>query len=186
MTLRGHRRKLLHHHGKSRPAGCVSLPEPAFTWQSFPCDSAVHVNETTTTAGVITQWIWHWGDGSDPDTLLQGENPDISHVYEQAGSCEVTLEVQNSNGCVDMFSQEVYREPCGGGRESRYKAIRCATAMSWSLPTARRYRVLLNHGRRTSAMGTTVEPQHFISRESLTHSRILGAYEVTLTVRAMY
>jgi PKD repeat protein len=88
-----------------------ALPEPDFTWQSYPCDSAVYVSDATTTAGVITQWIWHWGDGSS-DVIAQGEDPDISHVYEQAGSYEVTLEVQNSNGCVNTFSQQVYREPC--------------------------------------------------------------------------
>lgn len=89
-----------------------ALPEVNFTSQSYPCDSSVYFNDLTTTQGEIMQWIWHWGDGTENDTIENGENPDIAHQYENAGYYDVMLEVVNAAGCYNALTKSVFREPC--------------------------------------------------------------------------
>ncbi|MCF8232138.1 MAG: PKD domain-containing protein, partial [Bacteroidales bacterium] len=89
-----------------------ALPEADFNYQSYACDSNVYISDQTTTPGEITEWIWHWGDGSVPDTVNAPDSPNISHFYEESGEYEVILEVFNNNGCYDVDTGMVFREPC--------------------------------------------------------------------------
>lgn len=48
----------------------------------------------------IAQWEWHFGDGSLPSTL---QNP--SHIYNFAGTFDVTLIITHSDGCQDSITK---------------------------------------------------------------------------------
>lgn len=49
----------------------------------------------------IAQWEWHFGDVSQPSTL---QNP--SHIYNYAGTFDVTLIVTHSDGCQDSVTKQ--------------------------------------------------------------------------------
>lgn len=52
--------------------------------------------------GVITKWEWDFGDGSNATV----QHP--HHVYESGGFFNISLRVQNSNGCIRTLSREKY------------------------------------------------------------------------------
>ena len=57
---------------------------------------------TSTTAGQgISIYQWNFGDNQT------GTGPTTSHTYAQAGTYQVTLEVQTSSGCTDLVTQTV-------------------------------------------------------------------------------
>lgn len=84
------------------------LPVAAFTASTANCaGAAVAFNDLSTTqTGTLATWIWHFGDGTG-DTVDFPENPDVEHVYNNAGSFLVTLDVITSNGCFNTISQVV-------------------------------------------------------------------------------
>ncbi|MEA3505202.1 MAG: PKD domain-containing protein [Bacteroidota bacterium] len=89
------------------------LPEPAFSYNSYLCDSTVYFkNESIGNGATIIEWVWSYGDGSLNDTILASGNPDVNHVYNDPGEYEVILQVTNGNGCVNIFSDTIFREPC--------------------------------------------------------------------------
>lgn len=71
--------------------------------QQFP---TTFTDQSVANGGIISAWIWHFGDGSPADTR---QNP--THVYQQAGQYTVRLIVTNSQGCRDTTSQEVIVKP---------------------------------------------------------------------------
>ncbi len=49
-----------------------------------------------------SEWLWDFGDGHQSTE----QNP--VHIYQQFPESDVTLEVKNSNGCTQAFTQPVY------------------------------------------------------------------------------
>ncbi|MEZ5012668.1 MAG: PKD domain-containing protein [Chitinophagales bacterium] len=65
----------------------------------------MHFDDMSTSMyGTITDWQWNFGDGTESDT----EDPD--HVYVEPGTYNVTLQVKNSYGCTENYSQSVHVE----------------------------------------------------------------------------
>lgn len=65
------------------------------------CDSlAVSFNDLTTPPNSVTDWLWDFGDGN---TSTQ-ENP--THVYETAGSYDVSLTITDLGGCTNVIEFE--------------------------------------------------------------------------------
>ncbi len=80
------------------------VPKPAITFSANAtesCKAPFTVNFTNTTAGV-TVLGWNFGDGTS------STQPNPSHTYTQFGSYNVTLKVQNTNGCIDSLTQAAY------------------------------------------------------------------------------
>ncbi len=48
--------------------------------------------------------IWNWGDGSDPETTVQGS---ATHVFPDTGLYYVTLTLQNSRGGTASITKPV-------------------------------------------------------------------------------
>ncbi len=48
-------------------------------------------------AGIITSWHWDFGDGNTT-TVLEGEEPNVTHAYAQAGTYSVVLNATDSVG----------------------------------------------------------------------------------------
>lgn len=53
-----------------------------------------------TVYGKIDKWIWNYGDGTDNDTIQFPDQPNVAHLYNAAGTFNVTLTVANSFGCL--------------------------------------------------------------------------------------
>ncbi|QQL50238.1 PKD domain-containing protein [Mucilaginibacter ginkgonis] len=69
-------------------------PTASFTYAAATClKDAVLFTDNSTSASIITAWMWDFGDGQT--SVLQ--NP--SHVYSVAGNYLVKLTVVNSAGC---------------------------------------------------------------------------------------
>ncbi len=88
------------------------VPDPAFSYNSYSCDSNVYMVDETTPSDEISTWIWRWGDGSPNDTINAPFSPDISHQYVEPGDYPVSLTVINDDGCSNTVSDSVYRKPC--------------------------------------------------------------------------
>ncbi len=89
---------------KSVPAVITIVPNPpaAFTVnQQSTCDQNHIFDFTCTTPGAIS-WEWNFGDGNT-STL---QNP--SHVYGVQGNFNITLIVNNANGCTDTLVEPGY------------------------------------------------------------------------------
>jgi PKD repeat protein len=91
-----------------------SLPAPAFSVISLPCDSVIHFRDSTLNSGsTIASWEWNFGDGSPvvtiPGTFGSG---DTSHIYLAQGVYPVTLKVTNSFGCFDTIMKSAELFPC--------------------------------------------------------------------------
>jgi len=68
-------------------------------------------NLSSTENGYITRWVWTYGDGTPADTIYFPNDPNVAHTYANQGIFEVTLNVTNSFGCENTFSQEVTVTP---------------------------------------------------------------------------
>jgi PKD repeat protein len=55
---------------------------------------------STTPEGILTTWVWDFGDGSPLLTVSNG-NP-VTHIYTAWGAYDVKLKVVTSNGCVSL------------------------------------------------------------------------------------
>jgi gliding motility-associated-like protein len=74
-----------------RPVSAFSVPLVC------PGDTSNFTDLSTTSSGVILDWIWNFGDGSAVDYGTQ--NP--SHAYPTTGTYSVSLIVMNTQGCYD-------------------------------------------------------------------------------------
>jgi PKD repeat protein len=63
-----------------------------------PCHTVHFQNQTTAGESSITEYVWNWGDGSQPVSLPPGVL-DTSHCYNTPGAYAVTLVVKDSNTC---------------------------------------------------------------------------------------
>ncbi|MEQ1552999.1 MAG: PKD domain-containing protein [Ferruginibacter sp.] len=70
-----------------------------FTTLGNKCEqnATVFHNETTQGAGIITNWVYNWGDGSPLQTVTTGA--DITHFYALANTYNVTLTLITDYGC---------------------------------------------------------------------------------------
>ena len=93
-------------------AGCtsISVTKPRASLTAYPNEitSGEAVNfdarETTTSEGVITNFIWDFGDGNQSETLVGF----TSHVYNQPGQYSITVTVTNSEGGVDSMTTDIF------------------------------------------------------------------------------
>ncbi|MBU2651846.1 MAG: PKD domain-containing protein [Bacteroidetes bacterium] len=93
-------------------------PNASFTYSSPTCTGfgIDFYNLSTTPTGYINTWHWYFGDGTDT-LILFPDNPDVSHIYDIAGSYVVSLAVTNSTGCIDSTVSEVI---VGQGPEANF------------------------------------------------------------------
>lgn len=96
----------------SLPVKVFSLPRPAVIPDFISGCEVLPINfrdTSTDVDGIITGWIWDFGDGGS-DTI---QHP--SHVYEVRGVYDVSLQIISSTGCINdsLFSSliSVYPEP---------------------------------------------------------------------------
>src|ERR1035438_5918491 len=74
------------------------LPQPVFGYSRTPCDSNLYFHDSTTIAGSgsILKWVWHWGDGTNNDTIFSPPG-DATHKYVNVGFYKVVLTVFNTH-----------------------------------------------------------------------------------------
>jgi len=86
-------------------------PNAAFTFPATGNCSGMAVSFTdmsSTPSGTITQWVWNFGDGTPPVTIVFPGNPNVVHVFAgSASSYNVTLSVTNSGGCTGQVVHTV-------------------------------------------------------------------------------
>lgn len=77
------------------------LPVANFSYNLPNChnDSIQFTDLSNTVYGYITTWIWNFGDGSPIDTVFFPDDPNLSHVFPNPGTFNVTLTITNSEGC---------------------------------------------------------------------------------------
>jgi gliding motility-associated-like protein len=97
------------------PVQVYSMPHAQFTVSdSNGCANycPVFTDLSTTADGVITNWSWSFGDGTNSGFA---QNP--THCYSHTGIYSITLTVTTSNGCVDTLTHvdfiHVYPVPNG-------------------------------------------------------------------------
>jgi PKD repeat protein len=89
------------------------LPLPEFTFTTANCHgSSVQFTDASSTVigylGSIVQWVWDFGDGTPPVTIVAPGNPNVSHVFAgSANSYVVRLTVTTSDGCSDFKEHTV-------------------------------------------------------------------------------
>ncbi|MDD3666455.1 MAG: PKD domain-containing protein, partial [Bacteroidales bacterium] len=83
------------------PVRVMPAADPWFWWNGTACAASVVEFENFSVVAApayITGWHWNFGDGHDT-TILWPQNPNVGHVYANAGQYDVTLTVTTSNGC---------------------------------------------------------------------------------------
>ncbi len=53
----------------------------------------------------LVEWVWHWSDGSDNDTLATGGV--VNHSYSVPGEYIIQLEVIDDNGCSNLNATDI-------------------------------------------------------------------------------
>jgi gliding motility-associated-like protein len=87
---------------------CAALA-PGFQAQDACQNTALNLNNTTTSIETITSWSWDFGDNSALSTV---ESP--SHTFVSSGNFEVSLTVTTQGGCEATFSEFVTVFPSPG------------------------------------------------------------------------
>ncbi len=90
-----------------------AAPKPLYRFVSTPCDSSVHVFDSTqySGSGSIASWLWNWGDGTSTTILAPGPG-DTAHLYVTPGVYPVQLVITNTHGCIDSITRSVRRFAC--------------------------------------------------------------------------
>ncbi len=97
----------------TKPVLVHPLPMTAFTFSTNNCQgSAVQFKDGSTTVtgypGYIVQWVWNFGDGTAPVTILSPGNPNVTHTFAgNANAYTVRLTVTTSDGCSDFIEHIV-------------------------------------------------------------------------------
>jgi len=79
-----------------------------FTGACLPNGATPFTDQSSVTAGNISQWLWNFGDG----TTSTQQNP--VHNYSSTGPFNVTLTVTTNNGCSDdsvKIMDKIYAQP---------------------------------------------------------------------------
>ena len=93
-------------------AGCTSInvtkPRASLTGYPNEITSGEAVNldarESTTSEGVITNFVWNFGDGNTSETLVGF----TSHIYHEPGKYSITVTVTNSEGGEDSAITDIF------------------------------------------------------------------------------
>ena len=80
----------------------LDLPTTNFNISSPACATSdiTFTDASTTNAGSINKWTWDYGDGTN--AVLTNGNP-YTHYYSNAGTYNVTLQVETNKGCVSSI-----------------------------------------------------------------------------------
>ncbi|MBT7826145.1 MAG: PKD domain-containing protein, partial [Bacteroidetes bacterium] len=82
------------------------LPQPNFSFNQACLNDTTFFNDLSSGSGVgITSYNWDFDDGSS-DT-----NTNPFHVYQSAGTYDVSLVISNANGCIDTVTKSVIVNP---------------------------------------------------------------------------
>jgi len=86
----------------SAPIHIYTKPVAKFTYSSIDCETQAitFTDQSTSTEGTNTQWIWDYGDGSLLDTRTSSAA--FTHTYAQAGTYNVKLYTISSLGCASL------------------------------------------------------------------------------------
>jgi PKD repeat protein len=103
-------------------------PQALFTSEGAPCDSTVQFTDQSLpgTGSTISKWVWNFGDGTPPQTILAPGPGNTSHVYALPGDYTVTLTVTNSGGCSDSYSALAQPLACLDAAFAEYGPLYCA------------------------------------------------------------
>ncbi|MFO8128859.1 MAG: PKD domain-containing protein [Bacteroidales bacterium] len=90
-----------------QPVLVTEPPLANFSFSDNQCagDVIAFDDLSTTPGGMITTWIWDYGDNTPADTIHYPDDPDGAHVYAQAGNYLVELKVITSGGCYDIITR---------------------------------------------------------------------------------
>ncbi|NCO54767.1 MAG: PKD domain-containing protein, partial [Bacteroidetes bacterium] len=89
-------------------------PLPSVNFEaSLSCflDNINFIDESTISSGVINNWLWNFGDTTVTSNL---QNP--THLYQTAGTYQVTLTATSDSGCTASLTTpiDVYPQPNAG------------------------------------------------------------------------
>ncbi len=89
----------------------AKLPTAKFTYSSPDCETraVIFTDLSAPNEGIITKWVWDYGDGSLPDIRTDNIKP-FQHTYTP-GSYTVKLSVTNTNGCLSTATQSFIVSP---------------------------------------------------------------------------
>ncbi len=116
-------------------SGCINtitkpvliLPKPivAFSASGPTCLGTVvqFTDNSFAMYGSIHSWTWNFGDGIIT-TIISPSSPDISHLYMNSGTYNVTLTVATTSSCVGMATNPVTIQPAPTANYS-YSSLRC-------------------------------------------------------------
>lgn len=77
----------------------LPVAEFSFTEPNCAGSSVNFTDYSSSTVGYITTWEWNFGDTSTPVVIHFPASPNVSHIYNEAGTYQVTLTVTTSMGC---------------------------------------------------------------------------------------
>jgi PKD repeat protein len=89
-----------------------ALPVALFSYIQPSChgEPTAFINNSSSTAGYITEWHWDFGDGNST-TISFPDNPNVTHTYLLSGMYTATLTVTSSTGCVAADVNTVVIQP---------------------------------------------------------------------------
>jgi len=87
------------------------LPTANFnnTAPGCPDESIYFTDLSVSPNGGISNWLWDFGDGTTI-SIDAPDSPDVSHIYANAGTYNVTLTVTDESGCTDSFTRQLVTE----------------------------------------------------------------------------
>lgn len=96
-------------HVASKFVSIEPLPTAFFSFSSPTCsgDSIAFTDLSSAVFGNIERWVWNYGDGSDNDTIFFPNVPNKKHLFPTYNTYNVTLQVMNSDSCVNQFTMPV-------------------------------------------------------------------------------
>lgn len=83
-------------------------PDAAFTHTTSNCagHEVYFTNQSVATNGYVVRWNWLFGDGSS--TVVHFPSiPDVTHIYQSAGTYYATLTITTSDSCQDSRTETV-------------------------------------------------------------------------------
>ncbi len=90
------------------------LPVAHFSVQGLQCSAAtVQFDDLSVTdSGYIVKWLWDFGDGNS-QTVIFPANPDVTHMYANAGTYNVSLTITTSDSCsaTEVQALTIYPQP---------------------------------------------------------------------------
>ena len=84
----------------------TNIPSALFSANAV-CEGSPMLLVDQTSGGQLTNWNWNFGDpASGAGNTSNAQNP--SHTFSTSGTFHVTLDVTNSTGCSNQYSQDVF------------------------------------------------------------------------------